>query len=386
MRRHRQLRDLRAGDGLRRRDLRESASTRRRRPATRPASASPPTRAPARPTSATASQCFNVCTTNDQCKTPNICTSNSCGLKGSGRRLLELGGVPGRALLRAGLLLQLRPAPGPASRAPSRARSASAPTSPPTRSTRPRSAWTKRATSCGTNGKCDGNGGCQLYVQGTTCVALDLPRPAPSTFTAASTCDGDGKCVDAERRPPASRTSAARTSARTPAPPTPTAPRPRSAANGSCGLKAPGQTCVTAAECASGFCSQSVCCATACTGACQSCALSDRARDLQQRPATGRADPQGTCHDQGNTSCGTDGFCDGNGACRQYAGGTSCAPPSCPSGELDADLGPHLRRQGHLPGGLDDQLRALRLQRQHGLQGGLLGRTPTACRPTSAIR
>src|SRR5204862_7749425 len=37
--------------------------------------------------------------------------------------------------------------------------------------------------------------------------------------------------------------------------------------------------------------------------------------------------------DQGPTSCNTDGFCDGKGACRLYGAGTVCAPASCPTGQ-----------------------------------------------------
>ncbi|MES1205990.1 MAG: hypothetical protein ABUS79_08630 [Pseudomonadota bacterium] len=38
----------------------------------------------------------------------------------------------------------------------------------------------------------------------------------------------------------------------------------------------------------------------------------------------GKADPGGTCKDQGPASCGTNGKCDGAGACQAYPTGTGC--------------------------------------------------------------
>ena len=35
------------------------------------------------------------------------------------------------------------------------------------------------------------------------------------------------------------------------------------------------------------------------------------------------------CADQGANTCGTDGQCNGSGACRKYASGTVCTPASC---------------------------------------------------------
>jgi hypothetical protein len=43
-------------------------------------------------------------------------------------------------------------------------------------------------------------------------------------------------------------------------------------------------------------------------------------------------DPAGICTDQGASSCGADGRCDGNGACEKYLRGTACSGQSCASG------------------------------------------------------
>jgi hypothetical protein len=47
------------------------------------------------------------------------------------------------------------------------------------------------AASCGTNGSCNGNGACQLYANGTQCLAQAC---SGSTLSAARTCDGAGTC------------------------------------------------------------------------------------------------------------------------------------------------------------------------------------------------
>jgi hypothetical protein len=51
-------------------------------------------------------------------------------------------------------------------------------------------------STCGTTGRCDGAGGCQLHAPGTTCAASSCTG---STFTAARTCDGAGLCQGASQ-------------------------------------------------------------------------------------------------------------------------------------------------------------------------------------------
>lgn len=64
--------------------------------------------------------------------------------------------------------------------------------------------------------------------------------------------------------------------------------------------------CAANAECASGFCAQGVCCATACTGSCRSCALPGSIGTCAP-VARGSLDPIGVC--------GTDATCNGRGGC-----------------------------------------------------------------------
>ena len=92
---------------------------------------------------------------------------------------------------------------------------------------------------------------------------------------------------------------------------------------------APAVSCAAAADCASGFCSDGVCCDQACTGTCQACA----------RAATGV--PDGVCapvmlgmdlHDDcaaETSACGHDGECDGKGACGLAPRGRQCRPAAC---------------------------------------------------------
>jgi|GEM_PF-5877817 hypothetical protein len=90
----------------------------------------------------------------------------------------------------------------------------------------------------------------------------------------------------------------------------------------------PGATCSKAAECASNNCSDGVCCDLACTGSCQSCALSEKV---------------GTCSlvtgvpASGHPPCGGSGYCAGscNGqssSCYYPGVKTTCATAACING------------------------------------------------------
>jgi hypothetical protein len=97
---------------------------------------------------------------------------------------------------------------------------------------------------------------------------------------------------------------------------------------GSCGLKSNGAACDKGAECGSGFCADGVCCRVACQGACVSCSQAGRVGSCWPVDM-GKPDPRGICVDQGATSCGTTGACDGFGACAPYAAGVVCASSRC---------------------------------------------------------
>jgi hypothetical protein len=181
------------------------------------------------------------------------------------------------------------------------------------------------AAACSTNGKCDGAGGCQKYKMGTIC--------APETcvlniYTPASTCSSTGQCVAPDSLP-CSPYLCNVTSCFNACTNTTNNCLPPNVCNGnSCGLKNNGASCSAGTECASTFCAQGVCCDKACSGACQSCALTGTLGACTNVP-TGAADPAGLCHDVGAASCGTNGKCQA-GACQKYAKGTLCKGSTCP--------------------------------------------------------
>jgi hypothetical protein len=96
----------------------------------------------------------------------------------------------------------------------------------------------------------------------------------------------------------------------------------------SCGLKGLGQTCAAGAECASTMCVDGLCCNEACDGPCRSCSLAS-SMGICKNVAAGAADPRNTCQATDPSTCGTDGMCDGNGACRRFAAGTTCTMAGC---------------------------------------------------------
>jgi hypothetical protein len=189
------------------------------------------------------------------------------------------------------------------------------------------------ASSCGTNGLCNGAGGCQRFAAGTPCRPESCDA-ATNTHTGQFTCSSDGRCV-----PPTARSCAPFTCAGAHCA-TSCASNADCAGgaiceNRSCGRRPTGQLCSLDGDCSSGNCEQGVCCASACTGACFSCALPGSAGVCVAVPAGG-ADPSGTCRDQGQASCQNDGSCNGSGGCRRYASGVVCAPATCTAGQATA--------------------------------------------------
>ncbi|HXI55627.1 MAG TPA: PA14 domain-containing protein [Polyangia bacterium] len=182
--------------------------------------------------------------------------------------------------------------------------------------------------SCGTDGVCDGAGACRKYPSGITCLPATC---SGSTMNLASRCDGAGACVPTASQPCAPFTcdSTANT-CRTTCQVDGDCTAPNTCVNGSCGKKPLGSACTTAGQCNSGFCEQGTCCGAVCDGLCRSCALPGTAGTCATVPAG--QDPLGQCADSGAATCGTDGTCNGAGACRRYLSGTMCAAVTCNAG------------------------------------------------------
>ena len=182
------------------------------------------------------------------------------------------------------------------------------------------------ATTCGTDGTCDGAGACHLYVAGTTCGATTC---SGSTFTSAPLCNGSGVCQPGTQSlcMPFVCGTMGVCLAKCTSNADCLSPNTCDTTAMVCGKKSDGVACTTGAECVHGNCNQSTCCATACTGTCQSCALTGSLGTCAVVPAG--TDPLNQCTDAGSVSCGNDGTCDGSGACRNYGAGTVCVAAMC---------------------------------------------------------
>jgi hypothetical protein len=187
------------------------------------------------------------------------------------------------------------------------------------------------APTCGTSGSCDGAGGCARYAAGTICKPPSCMSPAVEVT--AARCDGLGKCLDGGPlacQPFACSSTTGACNG--------TCSRNEDCAPGivcmvsarSCGKKGLGQPCQSGSDCASTFCVDKVCCQDSCQGPCRSCSLGS-IPGVCTLALAGAPDPRGACKDMGKASCGTDGACNGNGACRRYEPGTQCAPGTCSS-------------------------------------------------------
>lgn len=91
------------------------------------------------------------------------------------------------------------------------------------------------------------------------------------------------------------------------------------------GTKENGKRCETAGECASGNCVDGVCCGTASCAVCHACNVATGPGTCQPVPA-GMNEPRALCPVQPANMCGTNGTCNGAGACATYPDGTVCRP------------------------------------------------------------
>src|SRR6185437_12828353 len=100
-----------------------------------------------------------------------------------------------------------------------------------------------------------------------------------------------------------------------------------------------GGGCTDNSGCASGFCVDGVCCESACTDLCMACASGKTgAANGLCKPISVGTDPDNECDQQAASTCGTDGMCDGAGACRKYTVTTQCSSETC-TGSTDTPAG-----------------------------------------------
>jgi PA14 domain len=189
------------------------------------------------------------------------------------------------------------------------------------------------AQSCQRKGVCDGAGACQRYAAGDICrgASCDI-----NFLTPVSRCNDEGVCVQAARqdcKPFNCSTQDRAVVCLTTCTEDRFCVSPNTCDNGKCGALPLGIKCKTASECASGFCESEVCCEKECRGVCQSCNVPGSAGTCTSVPAGG-PDPTKTCAITDVTMCGTDGTCDGSGACRLYKVATACGLASCTTATL----------------------------------------------------
>jgi hypothetical protein len=204
------------------------------------------------------------------------------------------------------------------------------------------------ASQCGQTGVCDGAGACQIYSAGTSCKDAGCPV---HTLVLASRCDGNGTCVpgqtqscspylcglDGKCLAECQSDDDCENGVHCMMMMTGDGGVP----TGICGKKALGTQCAADGECDSTHCAQGVCCSVACSGGCQSCALTGNEGACTPVPAgkptvpvVGAADGAVFCKAVDVSMCGLDGTCDGAGACRLFPSGTPCSAASCASAML----------------------------------------------------
>ena len=179
------------------------------------------------------------------------------------------------------------------------------------------------ATSCSTNGVCDGAGACQYYPAGTECSPQSCVAGA---YSPPSTCSAFGQCVASPSRtcsPFLCNGSACYDICVSDK----QCVTGNFCQNSSCGLKPRGANCSVGADCVSGFCAQGVCCDSRCTDACMACNLNVAAGTCTA-VADNAPDPQGICVVTPANTCGTTGNC-AKGACVYYAKGSQCQAAAC---------------------------------------------------------
>jgi hypothetical protein len=99
-------------------------------------------------------------------------------------------------------------------------------------------------------------------------------------------------------------------------------------------LRANGNACTAGSQCVSGLCVDAFCCNLPCNGRCQACDVAGA--EGKCMPIKAGDDPDNECDIDPVATCGRDGSCDGQGACRRYAPGVQCKPGSC-TGSMETE-------------------------------------------------
>jgi hypothetical protein len=197
---------------------------------------------------------------------------------------------------------------------------------------------------CGNTGKCNGNNGCQLASVGTTCGNASCAPAISGTVGGASvqesvarlpapTCDGAGACVPGSSIScGAFQCNASNAQCKTTCSSTSSdcyaiesTSGGNSCISGTCQKSPNGSTCSTGSTCASGNCVDGRCCGSASCGACLACNIANAQGNYDgvcRAVGAGVTEPHGLCSTTASSTCGTDGKCNGAGACEKWNGST----------------------------------------------------------------
>ncbi|MDP9002884.1 MAG: glycine-rich protein, partial [Myxococcota bacterium] len=183
------------------------------------------------------------------------------------------------------------------------------------------------ASTCKTDGKCDGNGQCQLWSNGTSCGAGSCDNTTNIVVTGFA-CDGVGACK-ATKSVPCSPFKCQTSGASCATTCTTSADCVGQPCVGStCGTVANGSRCTAPSQCTTGICTDGYCCDLACAGSCQAC-------DVAGQEGTCTTIPIGAPH--GARSCAGTGSCKGgcsgaSAACNYPPGSVTCSAETCTGG------------------------------------------------------
>jgi len=199
------------------------------------------------------------------------------------------------------------------------------------------------AAACGTDGTCDGKGGCRKYPLGTPCGALGRCKSA-YVLEGGDVCNGLGACVSGSGQTtfclpylcrevedgsaPGNRLGLCRIKCST---------------HEDCGLGTfcesgtcrgnleVGVACEYDFQCKAGNCADGVCCNSPCGGQCESCNVAGSVGQCKPVPKGGNPSAGKTaCRGAGTTCAGT---CDGVSTSCVYASGQECGT-SCDKGQF----------------------------------------------------
>ena len=182
---------------------------------------------------------------------------------------------------------------------------------------------TSATTPCVSPKACDGAGSCKT-AQGQACtVGTECVTGACADSTCCDTACGDtcSACNVSGKAGTCSYLSAGTTDA------VATTPcKAPSACDGKGACKSGlGQSCSAYGQCASAFCTDTVCCDTSCNAQCWSCSLGAKAGTCTMIPA-------GQTDTSGSTSCFGKKACDGKGGCKLATGEACAADSQCGTG------------------------------------------------------